>query len=59
MLAKRTMKMTMTATEMIPPLVEVYSAYPLYLSNLLLGKRSKDLKKLLQQLKQEGMIYNF
>ena len=46
MLAKRMMKMMSTATETIPPVVELYYGYPLYLRSLLLGKRSNILKNL-------------
>ena len=50
------MKMAKTATEMTPPVVEVYSVSPLYLMNLLEGKRSTDLKALLAQEKNEGIL---
>ena len=55
-LEKRMMKMAKTATEMTPPVVEVYSVYPLYLINLLEGKRSTDLKALLAHEKNEGIL---
>jgi hypothetical protein len=59
MLAKRTMKMTMTAVEINPPVVVVYSVSPLYRKSLLVGKRSTERKNLLPKVKKEGIGYKF
>ena len=58
-LAKRMAKMAMTTTEIIPPVVEVYSVSPLYLINLLEGKRSTVRKALLAHEKNDGIICSF
>ena len=42
---------------MTPPVVVVYSLSPLYLSSLLVGKRSTALKALLTTAKKEGIFY--
>ena len=58
-LENRITKTTITATETMPPVVEVYSVYPLYLTSLLEGKRSTALKALLNTEKKEGMRFRF
>ena len=40
-------KIVMTASEINPPVVELYYVYPLYLTNLAVGNRSINLKALL------------
>ena len=47
MLKKRTVRITKMATEIMPPVVEVYSVYPLYLTRLLEEKKSMLLNALL------------
>ena len=59
MLENRITNTTITATEIMPPVVEVYSVYPLYLTNLLEGKRSTNLKALLMVEEKEGMHFLF
>ena len=44
MLKKREMKIKMTAREQNPPVLVLYSAYPLYLSRVVWEKRSNDLR---------------
>ena len=56
-LEKRMMKMMMTAVEITPPVVVVYSLSPLYLNSLLVGKRSTVLKALLSVEKKEGIRF--
>ena len=48
--------MTMTRTEVIPPVMVLYYASPLYLMNAEVGKRSIDLIPL-AALERMGMIY--
>ena len=50
-------KTTITRTEMIPPVVEVYSVSPLYRTSLFEGKRSTVLKALETLEKKPGMFY--
>ena len=55
MLEKRIRKMMMTAAEMIPPVVVVYSVSPLYLRILLVGKRSTERRNLLPIVTKDGI----
>ena len=51
--------MVMTITEMKPPVVELYSVYPLYLTSLAVGKRSSALKAFETVEKKVGIFYGF
>ena len=57
MLAKRMMKTTRMMIESTPPVMVVYSGYPLYLRKVVLGKRSKNLRNLLKPERQEVIVF--